>query len=344
MPIINQSEIARKLNVSRATVSKALKGDSDISDAMKRRVHELAEKMNYIPHYHARGLHSRKSRTIGVVVPDISNSFFSYAVDGIMDAAVRSGYHVILAVSREKSEIEKTNILNLLSMRVDGLLIAVSKETPDAKIYQKVKFSDVPLVFFDRVLEEQGAGFVGIDDRGAAKKLIDFVIRCGYRKIGHLSGSSLVRIGRDRLEGYLDSLKDHQLPVRKEWIVEGGFERKDGIAGFGRIWIGPEKPEIIFAANDQIALGVYDAIRKRGLSIPEDVGVVAFGHHEFAKIPSPSMTIINVDPYELGLKSMEMMLSCIRGERGCDKKVLIESEIEIGESIKIPEAIQIREM
>jgi len=337
MPIINQSEIARKLKVSRATVSKALKGDSDISDDMKQRVRELAEKLNYIPHYHARGLHSRKSMTVGVVVPDISNSFFSYAVDGIMDAAVRSGYHVILAVSREKSEIEKTNILNLLSMRVDGLLVAVSKETPDAAIYHKVKISDVPLIFFDRVLEEQGSGFVGIDDRGAAKKLIDFVIRCGYRKIGHLAGSSLVRIGRDRLNGYLDSLKDHGLPVRKDWIAEGGFERKDGISGFGKIWTGRDKPEVIFAANDRIALGAYDAIREKGLKVPDDIGIVAFGHHEFAQIPSPSMTIINVDPYELGLEAMEMMLKCIRGEKGFQRMVWINSEIEIGESIKVPE-------
>ncbi|MBN2202102.1 LacI family DNA-binding transcriptional regulator [bacterium] len=336
MPIINQSEIARKLKVSRATVSKALKGDSDISDEMKQRVRDLADKLNYIPHYHARGLHSRKSMTIGVVVPDISNSFFSYAVDGIMDVAVRSGYHIILAVSREKSEIEKKNILNLLSMRVDGLLIAVSKESPDIQIYQKVKISDVPLIFFDRVLEGQGSGFVGIDDRGAAKKLIDFVIRCGYRNIGHLAGSSLVRIGRDRLSGYLDSLRDHGLPVRREWIVEGGFERKDGISGFEKIWMGRDKPEVVFAANDQIALGAYDAIREKGLKIPDDIGVVAFGHHDFAKIPSPCMTIINVDPYDLGLQAMEMMLQCIRGEKGCEKKVLIDSEIEIGESLKVP--------
>lgn len=337
MPIINQSEIARKLKVSRATVSKALKGDSDISEEMKQRVRELAEKLNYIPHYHARGLHSRKSLTIGVVVPDISNSFFSYAVDGIMDAAFRSGYHVILAVSRERSEIERTSILNLLSMRVDGLLVAVSKETPDAAIYQKVKLSDVPLIFFDRVLEEQGSGFVGINDRVAAKKLVDFVIRCGYRKIGHLAGSSLVRIGRDRLEGYLDSLKDHGLPERQEWIAEGGFERKDGIAGFAKIWTGQGQPEVIFAANDRIALGVYDAVRDRGLKIPDDVGIVAFGHHEFAQIPSPSMTIINVDPYVLGLEAMEMMLRCIRGESGFKTTILVDSEIEIGGSIRLPE-------
>jgi LacI family transcriptional regulator len=335
VPIINQAEIARQLNVSRATVSKALKGTPDISDEMKRRVRELAEKMNYIPHYHARGLHSHKTRTIGVVVPDISNTFFAYAVDGIMDVAVRSGYHVILAVSREQSDIERTNILNLLSMRVDGLMIAVSKETRNAQIFEKVRRSDIPLVFFDRIMENQGSGFVGIDDRGAARKLIDFVVRSGYRKIGHLAGSSVLRIGKDRLSGYLDSLKRHHIPIRNEWIIEGGFERQDGFNGFRKIWNCRERPDVIFAANDHIALGAYDAIREKGLAIPDDVGVVAFGHHEFAKITSPSMTIINVDPYDLGKKAMDLILGCVREVAGCGGKILIDSEIEIGESLRI---------
>jgi LacI family transcriptional regulator len=335
MPIVNQSDIARKLNVSRATVSKALKNTPDISDEMKRRVRELAEKMNYIPHYHARRLHSQKTKTIGVVAPDVSNSFFSYAIDGIMDVAVRSGYHIILTVSREKSEIEKTNILNLLSMRVDGLLIAVSKETQKTQIFQKVKRSDVPLVFFDRAIENLGFGSVGIDDRNAARKLIDFVIRCGYTKIGHIAGSSAIRIGRDRYAGYLDSLRSHHIPVRPEWITEGGFDRSSGFDGFKKIWNYPEKPQMIFAANDRIALGVYDAIREKSLSVPEDVGVVAFGHREFARILTPSLTIINVDPYDLGKRAMELMLRCMQGEKGCGIKELIDSEIEVGESMKV---------
>jgi LacI family transcriptional regulator len=341
MPIVNQSDIARKLNVSRATVSKALKNTPDISDEMKRRVRELAEKMNYIPHYHARRLHSQKTKTIGVVAPDVSNSFFSHAIDGIMDVAVRSGYHIILTVSREKSEIEKANILNLLSMRVDGLLIAVSKETQNTQIFRKVKRSDVPLVFFDRAVENLGFGSVGIDDRSAARKLIDFVLRCGYTKIGHIAGSSAIRIGRDRYAGYQDSLRSHHIPVRPEWIVEGGFDRKDGSDGFRKIWQSREKPEVIFAANDRIALGVYDGIRERHISLPDEIGVVAFGHREFARILTPSLMIINVDPYDLGKRAMELMLRCIQGKAGCGTKELINSDIEIGESMNVPSGISI---
>ena len=339
MSIINQSEIAKKLNVSRATVSKALKDADDISVEMKKRVWDMAEKLNYIPHYHAKRLHSQKTNTIGVVVPDISNSFFSFVMDGIMDVAGQSGYHIILTVSREKADSEKDNLLTLLSMRVDGILLAVSEETKDTEIFQKIKRSNIPLVFFDRTINYMGFSSIGIDDRLAARKLIDFVLRCGYKQIGYLGGSLLTDIGRNRREGYFDALKNSQIPVHEEWIVEGGFTRADGYRGFMKIYQTGTLPEVIFAVNDQNALGAYDAMKELGISFPERVGIVAFGHHEFASIITPSLTIINVSPYDLGKKSMEIMLQRISGEDVSDKKIFIPTEIEIGDSLRIPEHV-----
>lgn len=339
MSIINQSIIAKKLNVSRATVSKALKDADDISVEMKKRVWDMAEKLNYIPHYHAKRLHSQKTNTIGVVVPDISYSFFSFVIDGIMDIAGLSGYHIILMVSREKADTEKDHILTLLSMRVDGILLAVSKETRDTQIFEKIKRSSIPLVFFDRAMDYSGFSSVGIDDRDAAQRLIDFVVHCGYQHIGHLGGSFLTDIGRNRRDGYLDALNDNQIPVREEWIVEGGFTRADGYRDFMKIYQSGSLPEVIFSANDQNALGAYDAMKELGILFPETVGVVAFGHHEFAKIITPSLTIINVNPYDLGKKAMEIMLQQIKGEDIGDKKIFIPAEIEIGESLRIPEHV-----
>jgi LacI family transcriptional regulator len=341
MSIINQSAIAKKLNVSRATVSKALKDADDISVEMKKRVWDMAEEMNYIPHYHARRLHFQETKTIGVIVPDVSNSFFSFVIDGIMDIARLSGYHIILTVSREKADTEKDNILTLLSMRVDGILLAVSRETKDTQIFDKIKRSNIPLVFFDRAVDYSGFSSVGIDDRGAARRLIDFVVRCGYQRIAHLGGSLLTDIGRNRRDGYLDSLKRHQIPVREEWIIEGGFTRTDGYRCFMKLYQTDSMPEVVFSANDQNALGAYDAMKELGILFPEKIGVVAFGHHEFAKIITPSMTIINVNPYNLGKKAMEIMLQRIKGEDMHEQKIFIPAEIEIGESIRIPEHVAI---
>ncbi len=337
MSIFNQSTIAKKLNVSRATVSKAMKDAPDISAEMKKRVWDMAEELNYIPHYHAKRLHSRKTNMIGVVVPDISYSFFSFVIDGIMDIARQSGYHIILMVSREKAEAEQENILALLSMRVDGILLAVSEETKDTQIFEKIQRANVPLVFFDRAIDHPDFSSVGIDDRDAARKLIDFVISRGYRKIGHLGGSFLTDIGRNRRDGYLDALKKHQIPVHEEWIVEGGFTRADGYKAFKRIYEGGSLPDVFFSANDQNALGAYDAMKELGISFPETVGMVAFGHHEFAKIITPSLTIINVDPYNLGIKAMEVMLQRISGENVHSHKIYIPAEIEMGESLELPE-------
>lgn len=207
MPIVNQTYIAKKLNISPATVSKVLSNADDISEEMKKRVSDLAEKDNYIPHYHASNLQFQKTSTIGVVVPDISYSFFLFVIDGIMNIAQHSGYQVILTVSREKADIEKKNILTLLSVRVDGILVAVSKETQSTQIFEKVRSSDIPLVFYDRPIDDLDFSIVRIDDQDAARKLIDFVIQCGYKYIGHLAGSLIIGIGRDRCAGYINALK-----------------------------------------------------------------------------------------------------------------------------------------
>jgi LacI family transcriptional regulator len=343
MPIVNQAYLAKRLKMSRATISKALSDEDDISNETKKKVRRMAEELNYVPHYHAKHLQSKRTNTMGVVVPDISYSFFPFVIHGIMDVAHRSGYQIVLTVSRESANTEKNNILTLLSMRVDGMLVAVSKETQDIQIFEKVRRSDVPLLFFDRAIDELGFGSIGIDDRAAAQELIDFVVQCGYRNIGHLAGSSFTDIGRGRRGGYVDSLNSHGIPVREEWIVEGGFTRADGYRGFQELRGRGALPEVIYAANDQIALGTYDAAKQIGMRIPEDIGVVAFGHHEFAKIISPSLTIINVDPYDLGKKAMELMIKNIDEKAMPYAKVLIPAEVEIGESLRIPIGMRKRE-
>ena len=334
MAIIRQTDIAKILKVSRVTVSKALKGDQDISIQMRRKVRRTADKLGYIPHYHASVLQSRKTKTIGVVVPDVSNSFFSYAIHGIMDVAQRSGYHIILTVSRENAALEKENIYTLLSMRTDGLLVAITKETKDKGIFTTVRRTGTPLVFFDRALEHVPFSSVGIDDRAESKKLVEHLVSCGYRKIAHLSGSALIAVGRDRCQGYLDALKRHRLAVHPEWIVEGGFERGDGYSGFKKLWSQPEKPEAIFMANDHIALGAYDAMREMGIRVPEHVGVAAMGHEEFAELMSPALTIIHAAPDLLGQKAMELLLCEIQKTGSKRQKIMLPAELQVKASTR----------
>ena len=224
---IRQSDIARELNISRVTVSKALRDHPDISLSMKKRIVETAARMGYVPNLIARQLNSRRTFTIGIVVPDLENSFFSYIVDSMIDYATEHNYYAIVTVSREKESIEKRNIENLIGMRVDGLLVCLSQETSDRQVFKKVGKMKIPLVFFDRAFNDLKFSRVVFNDKPGAMNSLNRIIREGYTMIASLSGYSKVNIGKERLEGFIDTLSKNKIPIHNEWIIEGGFELQD---------------------------------------------------------------------------------------------------------------------
>jgi LacI family transcriptional regulator len=300
---IRQSDIANELKVSRITVSKALRNHPDISARMKRKVLAMAKKMGYVPNLIATQLNSRHSHTIGIVIPDLENSFFSYIVDSIIDYATDKGYRVILTVSRENEKVEKLNIENLIGMRVDGLLICVSQKSHDKEIYDQIKRMRIPLVFFDRLIPNLNFSSVVFDDKSGAIDALDELINSGYTRIAHFAGYSGINIGKDRLDGYLSSLQKHNIPVRKEWIIEGGYEFKDGQKSFKKLLALNHFPELIFTVNDRVALGAYNSAIEAGLKIPEDIGIMAYGFSETTDLFNPQLSVINQDPRKMGLIS-----------------------------------------
>jgi LacI family transcriptional regulator len=251
-----------------------------------------------------------------------------------MDMAAKHGYYVMLTISRENPEIEKENIVNLLSHRVDGLLVAISKDTSDIKIFDAVKRMNIPLVFFDRAIEGIGFSSVGIDDRKAAAELVEYAISCGYRNIAHLAGSQAIAIGRERFAGYRDALEKHDIPVRKEWIITGGFDKNSGYNGFKILLEQGNLPNIIFAANDRIAQGAYKAIKEAGLKIPEDIGVIGLGHSEFAEILSPPLTIVDSSPDVLGRRAMDVLVSEMADPPHKESQhIILETVLKVNNSI-----------
>ena len=308
---IRQSDIAKELNVSRVTVSKALRDHPDISTGMKKKVSKVAKEMGYVPNLIATQLNSRKTFTLGIVVPDLENSFFSYVVDSMIDYATEKKYHVILTVSREKEIQEQHNIENLIGMRVDGLLICLSQETKDRQIFSQVKKMKIPMVFFDRAFENIGFPTVVFDDKAGARNALDQIIKSGYTRIAHFAGYSSVNIGRERIEGYELALKNHKIPLRKDWILEGGFELKDGYDSFMKLFKLGELPEVIFTVNDRVALGAYKAARECGIKIPSDLGVFGYGFIETTDLFQPPLTIINQDPRKMGQKAISLLLDMI---------------------------------
>jgi LacI family transcriptional regulator len=332
---VRQSDIAKKLNISRVTVSKALRDHPDISKSMKKKIIETAGEMGYVPNLIARQLNSRRTFTIGIVVPDLENSFFSFIVDTMIDYATEHKYHVILAVSREKENIEKENIKNLIGMRVDGLLVCLSQETTDRQVFTKVGKMKIPLVFFDRAFENMKFSRVIFNDKHGGAIALNRIIQEGYTKIATFAGYSKTNIGKARTEGFIETLSKNKIPVKKEWIFEAGFELKDGYESFRKLNSSGKLPEVIFTVNDRVALGAYKAAEEAGLRIPEDIGILGFGFYEITDFFNPQLTVINQDPRKLGLEAIRLLINEIEKKtKNGISKICIEEEFLWRKSVK----------
>lgn len=331
---ITQQDIADRLKVSRITVSKALRNRPDISTEMKEKVNKAVEEMGYSPNLIAKQLSLQKTFVLGIVVPDLENVFFAYLVDSIIDTAKEHNYNIILTVSREREVFEKNNIKNLIDLRVDGLLVCVSQETADHKIFDYVRRVRIPLVFFDRAIRELHFSYVAFNDKIATLEALNELISTGYTKIAHFAGYSGISIGKERCNGYREALIKNRIPVREDWIIEGGYEIDDGIRAFEKLYAGGELPEIILAVNDRVALGAYKAIRKTELKIPDDIGILGYGFNDSARLFSPTLSVIDQDPRKMGRIAANLLIDEIQGiAQNSYTEILIDVDFKWNTSI-----------
>jgi LacI family transcriptional regulator len=331
---VTQSDIAAKLKVSRITVSKALRDHPDISREMKEKVLNAAEKMGYSPNLVAANLSQRKTNTIGVVIPDLENSFFAFLADSIIDTAAERNYTIILTVSREKTEIETRNIRNLTGMRVDGLLVCISQTTTGRDIFDYAGKLGIPLVFFDRAVSKTDFSTVTFNDRKGTGDAIDSIVKAGYKKIAHFAGYSNISIGRERCNAFKNSLKKQGLQIEKKWIIEGGFETEDGYRAFEKLRSAGDMPELILTVNDRVALGAYRAAKEAGIKIPDDIAVAGFGFSETTSMFTPPLAVINQDPRKLGVTAANLIIDEVEGRSKGRSRLLLDEQFIINDSIK----------
>jgi LacI family transcriptional regulator len=253
----------------------------------------------------------------------------------MIDYATEHNYHVILTVSREKSDIERKNIENLIGMRVDGLLVCLSQETTDSQVFKTVKKMKIPLVFFDRAFENMKFSRVIFNDNLGATNSLNLILQEGYSKIANFAGYSNTNIGRERTEGYIETLSKNKIPIRKEWTLESGFELKDGYESFKKLNRSGDLPEVIFTVNDRVALGAYKAAKEAGLRIPEDIGIFGFGFNEITDFFDPQLTVINQDPRKMGFQAIKLLISEIEKETKPGQSIIyIEEEFLWKNSVK----------
>ena len=302
-------DIARELGISPSTVSRALKDHPDISTETKKAVHALADKLNYQPNIVALNLRQKKTNTIGVIIPELVHFFFSTVISGIEDVAYQAGYSVILAQSNESYEREKTDIKALFNSRVDGMLISVSRETKNFDHIESIISKGVPVVFYDRMYNNPNTSKVIVDDFIGAKEAVEHLIEQGYKKIAHLEGAPGLIISEDRKRGYLEALKEHHMEIKDNMIQEcPSGSQEDGFRATKKLLAMPQPPDAIFTNNDPMAIGAMMEIKKKGLKIPQDIGLVGFSNWSYGPLIEPPLTTVDQPGFEMGQEAARLLI------------------------------------
>jgi LacI family transcriptional regulator len=308
------NDIAKVVNLTKVSVSKALRNHPDISEPTRLKIQEVAKNMGYRPNLIARSLTSAKTRTLGVVVPKIAHNFFAHVVGGIQQYAVSHGYGIVLAVSDEHEELERHHIERLISMQVEGLLVSISMETKNTEVFEWLRSIQIPLVFFDRHIPDLGFNSVIIDDEIASFNAVDYLITQGYRNIAHLSGFDHIPIGRKRRTGYENALKKHGIKIDPAKIVEGGFGEEAGYKGLKELLSRGIVPDILFAVTFPVVLGAYKAMHEIDPGLGEKIKTLSIGADDIVAIFPYPQFFIEQPAMKIGEKAAEMLLREINGE------------------------------
>lgn len=304
-------DIAKELNVTVSTVSRALSGFSAISDATRQAVFEAAKRLNYSPNKLASALKSGRTHIIGVIVPSVQAHFFASIIHSIEEGLKDSGYRIILYQSNELVASEINGVKTLLEAQVDGIMASLSLETEDTEHFAEVIKQNKPLILFDRVHEQLKVPTVTLDDVKAGYMATQHLIDKGYKNIAYVTTVHQIRIFNDRLKGYKAALADNNLPINEENIIYGGLSIKDGRFGAGKLMRSENKPDAIIAGDDFTALGVIKKLKEID-ETPPQIGVIGFANEAFSAYITPNLSTIDQHPNQIGAECAKLFLSMVQ--------------------------------
>lgn len=306
-------DIAKALGLSTSTVSRALRDTHEISAATKKIVLAYAKEINYQPNPIALSLKERRSKSIGVVVSEVANSYFSQAINGIESIAYDRGYHVIISQTHESFEREVINVQHLASRSVDGLLVSLSSQTKDISHLKYLHDRGLPIVFFDRVADEIDTHKVIADNQKGASDATSYLIKSGFRKIAHLTSSNHLSISVERLAGYEAALKAHHLPLNPDYVKycpHGGMLYDETETAIKELLALPEPPDAIFVAGDRLSTGCLSVLKNLKIKMP----VAGFSNSDVLDLFNPSLTSVRQPAYEIGRQATQMLLQLIEAK------------------------------
>lgn len=297
-------DVARAAQVSVATVSRALNGHDNVTDAVRRRVLAVASEMRYSPHHAARSLSSRRTHTIGVVLPDLHGEFFSELMRGIDQVARESGLHLLVSSYHGHPE-EQASALRAMRGRVDGLLV-MSPHAGDLDFLGE-NLAALPAVLINSQAADSGQIAFGIDNYHGARTMVEHLLASGHRRIAFVAGPTNNFDAFERQRGYRDALADAD-PTLAPWVLPGDFSETSGYLAGQALLAADERPQAVFAANDMMALGCLFALNQAGVRVPDEIALAGFDDIPLARYVVPSLTTMRVKIDELGAHAMRLLL------------------------------------
>jgi LacI family transcriptional regulator len=330
-------DIAKALGLSTSTVSRALRDSYQISPETKKLVLEYAKKINYSPNPIALSLKEKRSRSIGVIVCEIANSFFSQAINGIESIAYDRGYNVIITQSHESYEREVNDLQFLASRSIDGLLVSVSSETKDFEHLMELQNKGLPIVFFDRIVENIKTHKVVVNNFKGSYDATTHLIKNGYRHVAHLANSESLSITSERVAGYRAALQDQGIEVVESYIkycAHGGMLYQEIEEALDEIMKLDNLPQAVFAAGDKLTTGFLRYFRAKNIKVPEQIALAGFSNLDLTDLINPSLTVVRQPAFEMGKAATNLLLGQIESKRPTQEfqKTVLEPELLIRES------------
>ncbi|RUT73060.1 LacI family DNA-binding transcriptional regulator [Ancylomarina longa] len=322
-------DIAEKLNISVSTVSRALKNNPEISLQTRENVQKLAKELKYQPNPLAVALKTKKSNTIGVVVPQIVSSFYASVVKGIEQVADEQGYQVFVSSSNEKMEKEEKNVNGFLNMRMDGIILSLSRATSTYDHIHKIQDMGVPMVLFDRTSKELDVSKVVADDAAAAYTAVNHLIDSGAKRVAFLTGMEYMLFGRNRMRGYKKALEDKGFSLDKTLISRCDFTVEGAKKAAMELLSRSNRPDAFFAISDDLAIGTIAAAKELGLRIPEDVAVVGFSNSRRSRYMEPSISTMDQNPKQVGREAAKLLFDQMENKPNAKdvKEVVVTADL-----------------
>jgi LacI family transcriptional regulator len=310
-------DIAKALGVSTSTVSRALKGSYEIGAETKKLVQEYAEKVNYRPNPIALSLKDQKSHSIGVVVCEVANDYFSQAINGIESIAYNLGYHVIITQTHESFDRETVNVQHLLSRHVDGLLVSLSAQTTDTSQYKYLHEKGFPIVFFDRIAADIDTHRVVADNFKGAFDATELLIKSEFKKIAHLTNSNNLSITVERLNGFKAALDKHGIEFKPGYLKNcehGGMIHDEIEFAVKALLAMDDRPEAIFIGSDRLTINCMSILKKMGVKVPDDLALAGFTNSDVVDLFDPPLTVVRQPAFQIGQKATELLIKTIESK------------------------------